>query len=143
MAKGLLATASITVKADAMRVWRALIDPGQIKEYLYGTNAISDWRVGSSIVYRGEWKGQAYEDKGTILEMEPGRKFVSTYWSGMSGKPDVPENYVTVTYELSEHDNQTQIVLTQDGNDSEAAMEQSVSNWNMVLSGMKKLIESD
>jgi len=143
MAKGLLATASITVKTDAMRVWRALIDPGQIKEYLYGTNAISDWRVGSSISYKGEWKGHAYEDKGTILEMEPGKKFVSTYWSGMAGKPDVPENYVTVTYELHENGDETQIDLSQDGNDTEEARDQSVANWNMVLGGLKKVVEAN
>lgn len=143
MAKGLVATATITIEADTQRVWQALIDPAQIKQYLFGTDAVSDWTVGSPITYKGVWKDQPYEDKGTILEMDPGKKFVSTYWSGMAGKEDKPENYVTVGYELSETDGATEVVLTQDGNDTEEAREQSVSNWNMVLSGIKKLIESD
>jgi uncharacterized protein YndB with AHSA1/START domain len=141
MAKGLVARSEITVEADTDRVWLALTDPEQIKVYLYGTEAASDWQVGSPITYKGTWKGQTYEDKGTVLEAEPGRKLVSTYWSGMSGKEDKPENYVTVTYELSSTDGGTLVIITQDGNENEEAREQASSNWTMVLGSMKRLIE--
>ncbi len=141
MAKGLVAESKIIINADTDRVWAALTDPEQIKVYLFGTEATSDWQVGSPITYKGEWKGQAYEDKGTVLEAEPGMKLVSTYWSGMSGKADVPENYVTVSYLLNEHDGGTEVVILQDGNDNEEAREQASSNWTMVLGSMKQLIE--
>jgi len=142
MAKGLIAEAKTIIKADPDRVWSALTDPAQIKEYLYGTEATSDWQVGSAITYKGVWKGQTYEDKGTVLEAEPGHKLVSTYWSGMSGKADTPENYVTVTYELHQRDGETEVVISQDGNDTEEAREQASSNWTMVLGSMKKVIEA-
>ena len=141
MAKGLVAESKIIINADIDRIWSALTDPEQIKVYLYGTEAKSDWQAGSPITYKGEWKGQAYEDKGTVLEAEPGKKLVCTYWSGMSGKADVPENYVTVSYLLNEHNGETEVVILQDGNDSEEAREQASSNWTMVLGSMKKLIE--
>lgn len=141
MAKGLVARATMTMNVDADRVWSALTDPAQIKVYLYGTDAVSDWHVGSPITYKGEWQGRAYEDKGTVLEAEPGKKLVSTYWSGMSGKPDVPENYVTVTYELHPQDGATEVVILQDGNATEEAQRGAQSNWETVLGSMKAMLE--
>jgi uncharacterized protein YndB with AHSA1/START domain len=41
-----------------------------------------------------------YEDQGKVLEVEPGKRLVSTFWSSLSGLHDTPENYKTVRYEL-------------------------------------------
>ena len=142
MAKGLIAEAKVTIEAGSARVWSALTDPAQIKQYLFGTEATSDWQVGSSVTYKGVWQGTPYEDKGTVLEAEPGKKLVSTYWSGMSGKPDVPENYVTVTYEMHEQDGETEVTIAQDGNADEESRDHAAANWSMVLGEMKKLIEA-
>ncbi len=38
-------------------------------------------KVGSPILYRGEWHGKLFEDKGQILEIEPEKRLVSTHWS--------------------------------------------------------------
>ena len=70
--------ASIIVHAPAAKVWEALTNPAMIKQYLFGTEAISDWKVGSPITYKGEWQGKQYEDKGTIVELEPEKRLVST-----------------------------------------------------------------
>jgi len=45
--KGFAARKSITINAPAAKVWDALINPELIKQYLFGTEAISDWEVGS------------------------------------------------------------------------------------------------
>ena len=142
MAKELVAEASIIINASAGQVWAALTDPARIKMYLFGTEATSDWQVGSSITYKGVWEGTPYEDKGTVLESEPGKRLVNTYWSGMSGKPDAPENYVTVAYALRETAGKTEITITQDGNSSNEAQTQAASNWRMVLGEMKKVVEA-
>jgi uncharacterized protein YndB with AHSA1/START domain len=134
-------TARITIKASAERVWNALIDPKQIKEYLFGTEATSKWKVGSLITYRGVWKGKPYEDKGTILELKPSKLLKSTYWSGMSGLEDKPENYNTVTHTLRERDGHTTRTVTQDNNRSKDAAVHSESNWGIVLKGLKALME--
>jgi uncharacterized protein YndB with AHSA1/START domain len=112
-----------------------------VKEYLFGTQVESDWKVGSPITYKGEWQGKKYEDKGKILELEPNKKLVSTYWSSMSGKPDTPENYQTVAYELSPDGDGTKLTITQDNNATEEGKEHSESNWNGVLVKMKELLE--
>jgi uncharacterized protein YndB with AHSA1/START domain len=97
----LIAKTSININASASKVWEALTTPAMIKEYLFGTEAVSDFKVGSSIIYKGVWGGKIYEDKGKILEVVPEKLFVSTYWSSMGGKEDKPENYNKVSYELS------------------------------------------
>ena len=85
-----IAKATITVNTPASKVWDALTDPRLIKQYLFGTDVTTDWKVGSSITYKGEWEGKAYEDKGKILQVEPEKLLVTTFWSAMSGLPDTP-----------------------------------------------------
>ncbi len=142
MTENLTAEARATINAPISAVWQALTDPAIIKQYFFGTNVVTDWKVGSPIYYRGEWQGRSYEDKGVILEVEPGRKLVTTHWSPLAGVPDVPENYHTVTYLLSEHDGGTEIRLLQDHNSSEEEKQHSEQNWNMMLQALKSLLES-
>jgi uncharacterized protein YndB with AHSA1/START domain len=135
------AKATITVNVPTSKVWDALTKPDLIKQYLFGTQVTTDWRVGSPITYEGVWEGKAYKDKGTILQVEPGKLLVSTFWSALSGLPDVPENYQTVRYELSAEGNGTRLTLTQDNNATQEDANHSAENWKMVLGGMKKLLE--
>lgn len=142
MGKGYVAKASIDIRAKPESVWKALTDPELIKRYLFGTQASSDWKVGSTITYRGTWQGKPYEDKGIILEIEPNRIFKSTYWSGLSGLPDIPENYNTVSYELAPVGGGTRLSVAQDNNSTEEGKAQAEGNWLVVLKALKELLES-
>ena len=135
------AKATITINAPASRVWDALTQPELIKQYLFGTHVTTDWKAGSPITYEGTWEGKAYKDKGTILQIEPGKLLVSTFWSALSGLPDVPEDYQTVRYELSNEDHGTRLTITQDNNATQADADHSAQNWSMVLDAMKKMLE--
>jgi len=135
------AKATTTIHAPASKVWAALTQPNLIKQYLFDTEVISDWKVGSPIIYRGEWQGKPFEDKGKILKIEPEKLLMSTHWSPLSGVPDTPENYHTVTYTLSGKGDSTEVTITQDNNASEEEKEHSEQNWKTVLDGMKKLLE--
>jgi len=141
MSQALLARASITIGADASKVWDALTNPALIKKWLFGTEAVSDWKVGSPIVFTGEWEGKRYEDKGRILEMAPGRLLRYTFWSSFSGLEDKPENYAKVSFELSKAPGGTRLDITQDGSADEKARDHSQANWNTVLAAMKNLLE--
>jgi uncharacterized protein YndB with AHSA1/START domain len=130
------------INAPLSKVWQALTDPAQIKQYLFGTNASSDWKKGSSITYSGEWNGKAYTDKGTIIEIIPDRLLHTTYFSGMSGKEDKPENYANVIYRVEPHGTGTIVSIEQDNIDNEEGQEHMKQNWGMVLDSMKKLLEA-
>jgi uncharacterized protein YndB with AHSA1/START domain len=140
--KTYVATASTTIRAPASKVWAAITEPELIKKYLFDTEVVSDWQVGSPIVYKGEWQGKPFEDKGRILEMVPEKLLVSTHWSPMSGVPDLPENYHTVTYRLVENDGKTEVTIQQDNNASEEEKAHSEASWKTVLEGLKKLVEA-
>ena len=141
MDKKLIAKASITIKADTDEVWDALTNPDKIKQYFFGTNAISDWKKGSSIRFTGEWEGKTYEDKGTILDAMPGELLRYTYWSSMGKLEDKPENYATVTYELVAAGNKTTLNITQDNVTTEESREHSEKNWQWILAELKKFVE--
>jgi uncharacterized protein YndB with AHSA1/START domain len=141
MSTDLLARASTTVNAPKERVWRALVDPDAIRQYMFGTNVSSDWKEGSPITWKGEWKGASYEDKGTILNVEPGRLLRYSHFSPLSKLEDRPENYHTVTIELSGDDDHTEITLTQDNSATVEERDHSQKNWEMMLESLKAYLE--
>jgi uncharacterized protein YndB with AHSA1/START domain len=141
MNKNLIAKASILINSPSTKVWDALINPEAIKKYMFDTNVISDWKEGSPIIWKGEWQGKSYEDKGIIVQLKPTKIIQYTHFSPLSGLPDKAENYHTVTIELSDDENQTRVLLTQDNNLTESDREHSEKNWGMMLAAMKKFLE--
>jgi uncharacterized protein YndB with AHSA1/START domain len=139
--ENLIAKASIQIRAPRNKVWEALVDPAAIQQYMFGTHVVSDWKVGGPILWKGEWQGKPYEDKGTLLELAAGSKLRYSHFSPLSGLPDLPENYHTVTYELSPVGRQTLVVLTQDKNLNDEERMHSEQNWAMMLALLKKYVE--
>jgi len=117
------------------------VNPKAIKQYMFGATVVSDWREGSPIVWQGEWQGKPYEDKGTILELEPERTLRYSHFSPLSGLPDRPENYHTVTIDLSGDGDSTRVALAQGNNPTEEARVHSEKNWGMMLAALKKYLE--
>ena len=138
---GYTAKAQTEIDASADRVWTAMTDPDQIKEYMFGSQVETDWKQGSPIRWKGEFQGKSYEDKGEVLEVEPGRRLKVTHFSPLTGQDDVPENYHTVTYDLDEHDGHTHVALTQDNAGSEEEAEHSSAMWQQMLDGLRKQVE--
>ncbi len=141
MDKGLVAKASISINASIAKVWDSLVNPETIRQYMFGTYVVSDWKEGSPIVWKGEWQGKRYEDKGMILNLKPMRLIRYSHFSPLAGLPDRPENYHTVTISLSEEGNVTRISLSQDNNDNEETKIHSEQNWKLMLENLKKLLE--
>jgi uncharacterized protein YndB with AHSA1/START domain len=133
---------TIEITASLMDVWDALTDRETIKKYFFGTEAISDWEEGSTLVFRGELDGKSYEDKGNILEAIPGELLEYDYWSGFSGLEDKPENYSRVTYILEQTVDGTILNLKQKGFAGEEALAHADGGWTMVLQNLKELLES-
>lgn len=142
MGNNLTATKSININVPVSKVWKALTTPALIKEYLFGTNTVSDWQKGSTITYAGEWEGKPYEDKGVIIDMIPEKLLHTTYFSGMSGKEDKPENYANVIYKVSPDDGHSVLTISQDNIEDEGQLTHMEDSWGKVLESIKRLLES-
>jgi uncharacterized protein YndB with AHSA1/START domain len=141
-----VARAEIEVAAPRRAVWRVLTSSGSRPEILFGAEVVSDWRIGSSIVWRGEWEGKRFEDHGRVIELEDREepwRIVVTHFSPLSGLPDVPENYHTLRFELDEVPGGTRITLDQDNNPTREAAAHSQENWARMLDGVKTIAERE
>ena len=137
----LTARATILIEAPRAEVWKALVSPEAIKQYMFGADVQTDWKEGSPITWSGEWQGKQFEDKGKIVEVKPERRLQYSHFSPLSGEPDTPENYHIVTTELADIDGKTRVTLGQDNTLTEEARTHSEQNWNTMLQGLKKYVE--
>lgn len=128
------------IKAPIDKVWDALTNPEMVKQYFFGSNQETDWKVGSKILWTGEYEGTNYIDKGVVLEYLPHKKLSYSYLSSWSGLDDKPENYLFVSNELKENEGGTELTIIQSNYDEEKA-KHSAENWAVVIDGLKKLIE--
>jgi len=133
---------SIEINASPKQIWDALINPIKIREYLFGTEAISDWQVGSTIVFQGKYEGQAYKDKGNVIQVIPNELIQYDYWSGFSGLEDLPENYSKVSYRISAINSNTSLFTwQQQGFASQENQQHSEKGLDSLLERIKKVVE--
>ncbi len=105
----------VLFKSKIEQVWDLLINPEMTKQYMFGCEVISDWKVGSPV----HWKGKTEDGKeviyvkGEVLEYEEGIKLSSNTFDPTSGMKDIPENYVNLTYELKQVPEGTFLRITQ------------------------------
>ena len=141
MENGQVLTINTTVNAPISTVWDALTNPVSVKKWFFGTDLKTTWEIGTPILWSGEWEGKPYEDKGIVLAYEHEKYAKYNYWSSFSGKEDIPENYANISYQVTDNEGKTTLILTQDGFKNQEAMAHSEANWIAMIDEMKKLIE--
>ncbi|MCD4731155.1 MAG: SRPBCC domain-containing protein [Bacteroidales bacterium] len=132
---------TIEIDASVQKVWDGLTNPEIIKQYMFGTETICDWKEGSEIIFQGNYEGTTYKDKGIIQKIIAETILQYTYLSSFSGLEDKPENYHLITYELQEQDNKTNLKLKQENIQSKEAQDHADKNWDFVLLKMKEVLE--
>lgn len=148
MSNGLFVTNSITLNAPAAKVWDVLTNPAQTKKYMFGCETVSDWKKGSPLLWKLIHEGkELIAVKGTITEIQPGKRLVYTTIDPNSGIADIPENYLTVIYDLSTENGQTLLTVSQGDyskvGDGEKRYNETVAGggWTPILVEIKKLVE--
>jgi uncharacterized protein YndB with AHSA1/START domain len=136
-----VAESSATIEAPPGRVWEVITDPAATKEFMFGAELATDWSVGGPITWRGSWEGNEYEDKGVILDVQPGSRLVYTHFSPLGGQEDKPENYHTLTWTLQDQGSRTLLTLAQDNNPTAEAAEHSQGMWDRLVADVKRLSE--
>jgi len=143
MRRDLIVSQSVDINAEPKQVWNALTNPEIIKEYLFETETITDWKVGSEIVFQGEYEGHKYRDHGIIKELIPLKLISYSYWSCFSGLEDKPENYSLITYTVEKNENSTKFTWTQTGFATEQGYEHSKNGMGAFLQQIKEIIERE
>lgn len=144
-------TNTIKINAPASKVWDALTNPEKTKIYMYGCETVSDWKVGSELLWKGNYEGkEMIFVKGHILSIEPSVKLVYTTFDPHSTIEDKVENYLTVTYSLVSENGQTILTVTQgdyskvaDGERRYKGASNNGEGWNPILVEIKKLVEGN
>lgn len=140
---------TVLIHATKENVWDALVNPSKTKVYMFGCETISDWNVGSDLLWEGSYEGQKMVFvKGKIVHHEPFHKLIYTVFDPNSTMEDIPENYLTVTYDLEEKEGGTLLIVTQgdyskvaDGERRYQEAYNSGEGWNPILVAIKKLVE--
>ncbi len=127
----------ILIGASPDKVWKVLTDPTETVKYMYACLAVSDWQVGSSLNWVMQHNGdevnvvegnilastnpnletviiEIIAVKGKILAIEPHKHITYTVIDPHNAAiPDLPENYLTVTYDLIPEGEHTRFAVSQ------------------------------
>lgn len=138
----------IAFKANKDTVWNLITNPKMTKKYMFGCEVISNWEIGSPI----EWKTTLDNNmpityvKGTIIKYSERDNVSFTMFDPTMGIPDIPENYITLSYQIIEKETGCLLKITQgDFQNTENAVkrfEESKQGWQMVIPLMKKLLDA-
>jgi uncharacterized protein YndB with AHSA1/START domain len=139
---------TVRIYAPIAKVWEALTEPSWTKKYMFNCAVESDWKVGSPVLWKMQHEGQEIIPvKGYVEEILPGRFLKYSVIDPSMGIPDVPENYLHVTYALSEAEGQTELKVIQDGYEHAAKGEEryqeavKAGGWSSILAVIKELLE--
>jgi len=141
--KSFVVRKNISIKATPDKVWDALTNPEKTRKYFFHCRIESDWKVGSSITFRGRMLLLIkLELKGKIIQIEPEKYLKYT----LQNASDEHGSFSTVIFDLNYTNGVTIVNVTDDvgqGPDSEKRYKRSEKAWDKVLSGMKKLVEEE
>lgn len=141
MNKKLISKSKLKINASSTSIWEALVKPEIAKEYFFGAEIVTDWKVGSPITFKGEFNGNKYEEKGVLLNIKPKSQLQYSHWSHFDGLPDEPENYRTWTFEISEENESFFLNISEDNIPTEKQKKRSDEFWKEVLLKIKRLVE--
>ena len=134
--------ASIAIEASSADVWDALVNPLIAKAYFFGAEVHSDWKEGDPVTFTGEFSGNPYHEKGTILQCKPERLLQYSHWSDLEQLPDLPENYRNWTFRIESRNAGVVLSVTEDNIPDEGKRARSDEFWSGVLSTIKGIVES-
>ena len=131
----------IDICATPSQVWRGIVDPEMTKHYVYGTCRVGDLVKGRPYAYVAE--GGFHVVHGTILEIEPERRLVIS-WKAQWDAAVAADRASRVTYELTAvAPTVTRLhILHDDFDGATATYTGSIEGWQLMLSGLKKLLET-
>ena len=150
MATPLYIENSILIAAPVSKVWEALTDSHYTKQYMFGCETVSDWTLGSSLIWRMEYEGQPFIPvTGYILKIDAPHHLTYSVFDPNSTMENIPENYLNVSYDLTTEGEFTLLKVRQGDYNTVANGEKRYQDaynnglgWSPILEQIKKILEA-
>jgi uncharacterized protein YndB with AHSA1/START domain len=137
-----VSTSSITINAPRESVWTVLTLPAHVRQWQYNSDLTTDWNVGAPIRLSSEWQGRVFEQWGTVLEFDVPARLRYSLFAPRPGLDDVPENYFTMTYDLSEVAGGTKVTFIHEDPRELDLIENNTDEDDPVLTALRDVAEA-
>lgn len=134
---------TIRINASAERVWETVTKPELVKLWQYGSDLLTDWKVGSDIRFRTAWEDKVFEQWGKVLAFRPNEMASYSLFAPRPGLEDSPENYFIMSYVLTSDNGLTKLEIIQEDNRPHAVQEEPQGEENPILKALKDLAETN
>jgi uncharacterized protein YndB with AHSA1/START domain len=140
LSKNLTVEKSVQLEADKKTVWNALTNPKLTKQFFLKCEAISNWNTGDSITYKMISDGkEVIPVKGLITRVKTGQFLEYTCFS-LEFENDI-NRHTRVTYQFNKTDTGTELLVSQGEFKDEGQYNHTYESWDIVLNGLKSLVE--
>ncbi len=130
----------VFIRTSAQDLWEALTSGEQTSRYYFGSAVEANWEPGGSYRYPRPDGGDYLA--GTILEIDPPTRLVTTFtplWDGAEGAAET-----RVTWTIEEQGEVCKLTLVHEGLDTESGIGADiVEGWARILSGLKTVLETN
>jgi uncharacterized protein YndB with AHSA1/START domain len=133
----------IYIRTTAEKLWNALTDPEQTKQYWAGTWQESEWKKGAA--WRIMMPDGRVADTGEVLEIEPHKRLVVTWRNEF--RPELrAEGFSRLTYQLEQQGDMVKLMLTHEMLELPQGPSKFIdavsSGWPAILSSLKSMLET-
>jgi uncharacterized protein YndB with AHSA1/START domain len=132
----------VKIHASRQKVWDILIKPEFVKQWQYGSELLTNWKVGSDIRFRTAWEGKIFEQWGKVLEMRQNELIKYSLFAPRPELEDQPENYFTMSYVLTDDNGRTILEIIQQDDRPGAVQEEVQGEENPVMKALMQLAET-
>ena len=128
------------IRTTPERLWSALTDGNQMKEYWFGMHLKTEWKTGA------EWKmvfpDGTVADTGEILELEQPKR-IRLKWRNEFMPELKAEGFTLCTIEIEPYGDAVRLSIAHSIERAESKFIQAVSGgWPKILSNLKSLLET-
>lgn len=126
------------IRSTPEAVWNALTEPAFTRQFWFGGELRSDWKVGSSVEL---WHEGRKTDEGEVLEADRPHRLSFT-WKVLHSGLDV-EPHSRATFDISMEGEAVKLMLVHDGFEPGSKVVEKIGGgWPKILANLKSLLET-